>query len=122
MCKYPPELPLNLPAASLLRTSTRLAVSVGLHNSVRVILSTEVVVLLGTDTLGEHCAGQDAWSVFGQVSLLGIDVVVAMKYISTLLRRYEWNIDLRVDEYTTLDLVTRGETIVDRVGKGVGHV
>ena len=59
-------------------TSTRLAVTVGVVDLVGVVLSTEVVVLLGTDTLGEHGASQDSRSMLGEVVLLVVGVVVGV--------------------------------------------
>lgn len=59
-------------------TSTRLAVTVRVVDLVGVILSTEVVVLLGADTLGEHGASQDSRSVLGEVVLLIVGVVVGV--------------------------------------------
>ena len=62
----------------LYTASTRLAVTVGVVDLVGVVLSTKVVVLLGADTLGEHGAGQDSVSVFGEVVLLIVGVVVSV--------------------------------------------
>jgi hypothetical protein len=58
--------------------STRLAVTVRVVDLVGVVLSTEVVILLGADTLGEHGAGQDSRGVLGEVVLLVVGVVVSV--------------------------------------------
>jgi hypothetical protein len=70
--------------------STRLAVTVRVVDLVGVILSTEVVVLFGTDTLGEHGAGQDSGSVLGEVVLLvvGVEVGVDLSKLATDLKLY----------------------------------
>lgn len=67
-------------------------------------MSTEVVVLFGADTLGEHGAGQNTWSVLGEVVLLVVRVVVG------------------VDECAALDTVTSFQALVDSVGESIGHV
>ena len=68
--------------------STRLAVTVRVVDLVGVILATEVVVLFGTDTLGEHGAGQDSGSVLGEVVLLivGVKVGVDLSKLATVLK------------------------------------
>jgi hypothetical protein len=58
--------------------STRLAVTVRVVDLVGVVLSTEVVILLGADTLGEHGAGQDSRGVLGEVVLLVVCVEVGV--------------------------------------------
>jgi len=86
-----------------LTTSSRLAVTVGVVD-LATILSTKVVVLLGTYALGEHGASQDTWGVFRDVLLISIGIVVG------------------VDEFAALDTVASSQTVVDIVGEGVGHV
>jgi len=69
-----------------------------------VVLSTKVIVLFGTDALGEHGASQHTWGVLGDVLLASVGVVVG------------------VDEFTALDTVAGFQTVVDILGEGVGHV
>jgi len=80
----------------LYTASTRLAVTVGVVDLVGVILTTEVVILLGADTLGEHGAGQDSGSVLGEVVLLIVGVVVSvdLSELATDLTMY-WIPDLQ---------------------------
>jgi hypothetical protein len=67
-------------------------------------LSTKVVVLFGTDALGEHGASQNTWCVLGDVLLLRIRIVVG------------------INKGAALDTVTSFQTVVDGGGEGVGHV
>lgn len=67
-------------------------------------MSTKVVVLFGTDALGEHGASQNTWSVLGDVLLLRIGIVVG------------------INEFAALDTVAGFQTVVDIGGEGVGHV
>lgn len=83
---------------------TRLAVTVRVLNLVGIVLSTKVVVLFGTDTLGEHRTGQDTGCVLGQVVLVLVEIVVC------------------VDERAALNAIAGLQALVDSVGEGVGHV
>ena len=67
-------------------------------------MSTKVVVLFGTDALGEHGASQNTWSVLGDVLLLRIGIVVG------------------INEFAALDTVASFQTVVDIGGEGVSHV
>lgn len=67
-------------------------------------MSTKVVVLFGTDALGEHGASQNTWSVLGDVLLLRIGIVVG------------------INEGAALDTIAGFQTVVDSGGEGVGHV
>jgi hypothetical protein len=58
--------------------STRPAVTVRVHNVVRVVLTAKVVILLGTNAFGEHGTCDHSWSVLGNVGFLVIAVGVGV--------------------------------------------
>lgn len=104
LLQRPPDSSFEPSLGSSLRTSTRLAVPVRLVDLVRVILSSPVVVLVGSYALRVHGTSQDSRSVFGQIFFRLVSVVVG------------------VDKDTTFNLVACGKTVGDRGGEGVGHV